>query len=260
MSGANDVLLQERAGPVLWLTLNRPERLNALTPEMMGMLAQALEQAQADEQVSVIVLTGAGERAFAAGNDVERLAGMDVAQAHQDMRMGQKVVQALHESMKPTVAMVNGYALGGGFELALACDFIVASEQAVFGFPEITLATMPGWGGTQLAVMKMGLARAKDMVLSGEHRSARQCMDYGFIHSLAAHAELRSATDSFVQRISAHPALALGLAKTALNRAAELPLHSGMEFEAALYASNFGMPHARSGLQDFLLRRAAKRK
>src|SRR5690606_20132758 len=129
-------------------------------------------------------------------------------------------------------------------------------EQASFGFPEITLATMPGWGGTQLAVMKMGLARAKEMVLCGERRTARQCMGYGFIQSLVQPEELRATVQALADRISAHPSLALAYAKAALNKAAELPLHTGMEFEAALYSTNFGMPHARAGLQTFLQRRS----
>jgi enoyl-CoA hydratase/carnithine racemase len=172
--------------------------------------------------------------------------------AHRDMVAGHRLMLRLHEFAKPTIAMVNGYALGGGFELALACDFIVASTQARFGFPEISLDTMPGWGGTQLAVKKIGLARAKEMVLTGRHYKVEECRDFGFISRVVAHETLHGETMAFADSLVKHHPFAIELAKRAVNRAAELPLQAGLDLEAASYALNFGTPHARAGFQKFL--------
>jgi enoyl-CoA hydratase/carnithine racemase len=147
---------------------------------------------------------------------------------------------------------VNGYALGGGFELALACDFIVASTAASFGFPEITLATMPGWGGTQFAVRKLGLAHAKEMVLTGRRYSAEECQHFGFISRLVEPEALRTQAQALAESVARHEPFALEMAKRALNRAADLPLEAGLEYEAAAYALNFGTPHAREGLRKFI--------
>lgn len=246
------MLLCEPVGAVRLLTINRPDKLNAFAPGLLGLIDDALDAAEADEATRAVVITGAGERSFVAGNDVAALAAMDPVAAHRDMVAGHRLMLRLHEFAKPTIAMVNGYALGGGFELALACDFIVASTQARFGFPEIALDTMPGWGGTQLAVKKLGLTRAKEMVLTGRHYKAEECRDFGFISRVVAHETLRDQTMAFAESLVKHHPFALELAKRAVNRAAELPLQAGLDFEAASYALNFGTPHARAGFQKFL--------
>ena len=200
----------------------------------------------------MVAITGAGSRSFVAGNDVAALAALDPIDAYRDMVAGHRLMQRLHEFRKPTIAMVNGYALGGGFELALACDFVVASTTARFGFPEIALATMPGWGGTQLAVKKLGLARAKEMVLTGRFYRVEECRDFGFIARVAEPASLRTETLQFAAALAEHHPFALEMAKRAVNRAAEMPLAAGFDFEAAAYAFNVGTPHARAGFQSFL--------
>lgn len=246
------MLKTEQIGALRLLVIDRPDKHNAFAPGLLGLLQQALDDAQADDAVRALALTGAGERAFVAGNDVAALAALDPLGAYRDMQAGQRLMQRLHEFPKPTIAMVNGYALGGGFELALACDFIVASARARFGFPEIGLATMPGWGGTQLAVHKIGLARAKEMVLSGRHYTADECRDFGFIHRVVEPAVLLAETLAFAATLTRHHPVALELAKRALNRAAELPLAAGLDFEALAYAFNVGTPHARAGFHAFL--------
>jgi enoyl-CoA hydratase/carnithine racemase len=148
--------------------------------------------------------------------------------------------------------------LGGGFELALACDFIIASDNARFGFPEITLNTMPGWGGTQLAVKKMGLARAKQMVLTGRHYSADECRHFGFIHQITPAGDLRAETLAFAAPLAGHNSFAMEMAKRSVNRAGELPLGVGLEFEAANYAVNFATAAAHDGLKAFATRRVQK--
>jgi len=245
-------LLEEPEGRIRWITVNRPEKLNAFAPGLLAELDAALDRAEADGEVAAIIITGAGSRAFVAGNDVAVLAAMDPVAAYRDMVAGHRLMLRLHDFPKPTIAMVNGYALGGGFELALACDFIVAASSAKFGFPEIALATMPGWGGTQLAVRKMGLAHAKEMVLTGHHYRVEECRHFGFITRVAEAAELRAETLAFAHKLIKHHPFALEMAKRAVNRAADLPLEAGLEFEAATYALNFGTPHAREGFRKFL--------
>lgn len=245
-------LLEEPEGRVRWITVNRPEKLNAFAPGLLAELDAALDRAEADGEVAAVIISGAGSRAFVAGNDVAALAAMDPVAAYRDMVAGHRLMLRLHDFPKPTIAMVNGYALGGGFELALACDFIVAASSAKFGFPEIGLATLPGWGGTQLAVRKMGLAHAKEMVLTGRHYRVEECRHFGFIARVAEPAYLRAETLAFAEQLVRHHPFALEMAKRAVNRAADLPLEAGLEFEAATYALNFGTPHAREGFRKFL--------
>lgn len=247
-------LLEESVGRIRWITVNRPEKHNAFAPGLLAELGQALDRAEHDTDVAAVVLTGAGAKAFVAGNDVAALAALDPVAAYRDMVAGHRLMQRLHEFAKPTVAAVNGYALGGGFELALGCDFIVASSTAKFGFPEIALNTMPGWGGTQLAVKKMGLAHAKEMVLTGRHYRVEECRHFGFISRVAQPSALRDEAQAFAESLVKHHPFALEMAKRAVNRAAELPLQAGLEFEAATYALNFGTPHAAAGFRAFLER------
>jgi len=258
MNAPSSMLLSEQIGAVRLLTVNRPDKLNAFAPGLLQLLDAALDAAAADEATRAVVITGAGSKAFVAGNDVEALAQLDPVAAYRDMVAGHRVFKRLHEFAKPTIAMVNGYALGGGFELALACDFIVASATACFGFPEIQLDTMPGWGGTQLAVQKMGLTRAKEMVLTGRHYAVDECRDFGFINRITSPDDLHAETFAFAKLLTAHHPFAVEMAKLAVNRAVELPLHAGLEFEAASYALNFGTPHARAGFRNFLARRDTK--
>ncbi|WP_043201363.1 enoyl-CoA hydratase/isomerase family protein [Paraburkholderia acidipaludis] len=249
----------ERRGALCVLTLNRPDKLNAFTTAMLAALDEALDTAVNDPATRAIAITGAGSKAFAAGNDVERLASLDTIAAYRDMVDGQRVLMRVHECRKPTIAMVNGYALGGGFELALACDFVVASRAARFGFPEITLNTMPGWGGTQLAVAKLGLARAKQMILSGALYRADECAAFGFIHRLTEPEQLLATVNDLAATLANYDGFAYEMAKRAVNRAGELPLAAGLDLEAAQYAVNFGSEAARAGLHQFVARRSSAR-
>ena len=253
-----DLLLTEQLGPIRLLTVNRPDKLNAFTPAMLHRLDDALTAATCDDDTHVLIITGSGNKAFIAGNDIDGLITLDGVDAYRQMMAGQRIFQRLYDLPKPTIAMVNGYALGGGFEVALACDFVIASDNARFGFPEITLNTMPGWGGTQLAVKKMGLARAKQMVLTGRHYAIDECRHFGFIHQVTAATDLRAETLAFASQFAGHNSFAMEMAKRSVNRAAELPLSAGLEFEAANYAVNFGTTAARDGLKAFAARRARK--
>jgi len=245
----------EKKGAIALVTLNRPDKLNAFNPELLRGLNDALDAVEEDPAVRVFVITGAGDKAFVAGADIEQLACLDTIGAFEHMLVGQRLFLRIYESSKPSIAMVNGYALGGGFELALACDFIVASENARFGFPEITLDTMPGWGGTQLAVTKMGLNRAKEMVLTGEHYPAKTCWEFGFINRLVPPEQLYGATMELAGVVAERAPITLAVAKDTLNRGVHLDLATGMRLEAQAYSVNFSGAHAKSGFAAFLDRR-----
>jgi enoyl-CoA hydratase/carnithine racemase len=251
----DSLLLTEQIDAVRLITINRPDKLNAFTPALMRRLDEALDDAALDSDTRVVMITGAGQKAFVAGNDIDGLIEMESLEAFRDMQRGQRALLRLYEFPKPTIAMVNGYALGGGFELALACDFVIAADTACFGFPEITLNTMPGWGGTQLAVKKMGLARAKQMVLTGRHYTTNECRDFGFIHLVVPAQNLRSEASAYAAALARHDSFAMEMAKRTVNRASEIPLHAGLELEAANYAVNFGTASARDGLRAFAARR-----
>lgn len=248
----------EEDGEVTIVTFHRPDKLNAFSPEMMTELNEVLDQVEKDEDTKVLIFTGAGEKAFVVGNDVAQLAALDTLAAYEQMVSGQKTFLRIHEFSKPVIAMVNGYALGGGFELALSCDMIVASESAMFGFPEINLNTIPGWGGTQLAAKKMGLNRAKEMVLTGQYYSAGSCLDFGFINRMVPQEQLRDETRELAKTLATKESFSLKIAKDALNRGIELDLNAGFRFEAQAYAVNFSAPHAKEGFNNFLYRKKEK--
>tara|TARA_R110001606_G_scaffold360199_2_gene513181 strand:- start:8754 stop:9545 length:792 start_codon:yes stop_codon:yes gene_type:complete len=239
-------------GPVAVLVCSREHKHNALSPELLHELETQLLLLQDDPAVRAVVITGQGERAFIAGNDIDQLSISEPYGAFALMESGQRLVSQLRDYSKPTVAMVNGYALGGGLEIALACDFIVASRQASFGFPEILLNTFPGWGGTQLAVRAVGLARAKEMIMSGRRYAAEEALQMGLVNRLYEPSQIYSETLNFLNSLIKHDANCLSLAKRLCNGAEDWPLADGLRFEAALYSVNFSRQEAQDGLQAFL--------
>jgi enoyl-CoA hydratase/carnithine racemase len=239
-------------GPVAVMTICREHKHNALSPEILQKLETKLSLLQEDPAIRAVVITGQGERAFIAGNDIDQLAISEPYGAFALMEAGQRLVCQLRNYSKPTVAMVNGYALGGGLELALACDFILASSQASFGFPEIGLNTFPGWGGTQLAVRAVGLTRAKEMIMSGGRYSAEEALQMGLINRLYEPSMLYVKTLGFLNPLIKHDANCLGLAKRLCNGAEDWPLADGLRFESALYSVNFSRQEARDGFKAFL--------
>ncbi|APU32434.1 hypothetical protein UYA_22890 [Ectopseudomonas alcaliphila JAB1] len=241
-----------REGPVAVLAIDRVHKHNALSPVILQQLDTQLTLLQDAPEVRVLVLTGEGERAFIAGNDIEHLAQVEAHEAFALMESGQRLVSRLRNYSKPVVAMINGYALGGGLELALACDFIVASRRASFGFPEIRLNTFPGWGGTQLAVRAIGLARAKEMIMSGRRYSAEEAWEMGLVNRLCDPADLRRETLAFATSLIERDATCLSLAKRLCNGAEDWTFADGLASEAALYGVNFSREQARDGLRAFL--------
>jgi enoyl-CoA hydratase len=238
---------------VALITLDRPEVLNALDAETLRQLVEALEGLDADDACHSIVITGAGERAFAAGADIREMAEAtptSLSQANSFARW-----ERIRRIRKPIVAAVRGYALGGGCELAMACDLVVAADDAVFGQPEIKIGVIPGAGGTQRLTRALGKARAMELILTGRNLSAREAEAYGLVTQLVPREATVPAALDLAARIAAMPPLAVMAAKEAVNRAFELSLEAGLEFERRNFFLLFGSEDQREGMAAFLEKR-----
>jgi enoyl-CoA hydratase len=237
---------------VAFLTVNRPEARNALSGETVEEMHGALEEARR-ARVTVLVVTGAGDKAFVSGADIRaiRARGRDDALASINSRL-MTAVEA-HEAV--TIAAVNGYALGGGCELALACDLRIASDRAVFGLPEPSLGIIPGAGGTQRLPRIVGLGRAKEMILTGARWDASQALAYGLVSEVVPAAELEAAARRMAARVLALGPLAVRLAKMALNASTQMPLGAGLVYESTAQAITFGSTDKEEGTSAFLEKR-----
>ena len=242
----------EQAGRIATLTVSRPEVRNALDGETVAEMHRALEEARA-ARATVLILTGKGDQAFVSGADISAIRDRrrDDALASINSRL-MAAVEA-HEAV--TIAAVNGYALGGGCELALACDLRIAAETAVFGLPEPSLGIIPGAGGTQRLPRIVGLGRAKEMILTGARWDARQAREAGLVSQVVPRGELMAAARSMAERVLALGPLAVRLAKAALNASSQMPLGAGLAFESIAQAITFESRDKTEGTSAFLEKR-----
>ncbi|MAL97276.1 enoyl-CoA hydratase [Hydrocarboniclastica marina] len=244
-----NTLLFEMRGKVALITLNRPEALNALSPELTAELTDLLDQLETDDNVAVVVLTGS-EKAFAAGADIKAMKDwsyMDVYKADFITATWERISRF----RKPTIAAVNGYALGGGCELAMMCDFIIASETARFGQPEITIGTIPGAGGTQRLARFIGKAKAMDMILTGRMMDAQEAERSGLVSRVLPSAELVEGTLKVAEQIARLSSPIAMMAKEAVDRAFETTLSEGIRFERRLFHSTFATRDQKEGMSAF---------
>ncbi len=240
---------------VAWITLNRPHRLNSFTPEMLAEFSSALDEVEADKETRCVVITGAGDKAFSAGADVTSFTGITPATAVDAMIKGQEVFARLERLSKPVIAAINGYALGGGMELSLACDFRLASENAELGQTEMRLGLLPGWGGTQRLVRLVGLAKAKELIMIGERITAEQAREIGLLHKVVPKDKLREETTSLARKLAEGPPVALKLAKYALNYGTQVPLDVGLKLEAAAFGVVISTKDVSEGISAFMSKR-----
>ena len=240
------------ADGVLTITLDRPDALNALSQRLVGELPKALRQARAPE-VRGVVITGAGEKAFAAGADISEFAGMEPLDAHRFAARGQAVLNQIEQFPKPVVAAVNGFALGGGCELAMACHLRVASDTAQFGQPEVQLGLIAGFGGTQRLPRLVGRGIATEMLLTGDRISAERAHQIGLVSRVVPTDDLIETARQFVLTIAAKAPVAVAMTLQAL-RASELPLPQGLAQEAALFAQCVATEDFAEGVGAFLNR------
>jgi enoyl-CoA hydratase len=250
-----DHLLVEKKEGVALLTVNRPKVLNALNEEVLKELRSALAALEEDSGVEVVVLTGAGEKAFVAGADIAAMANMAPSAALGFAREGQQVLLAIERMRKPVIAAVNGFALGGGLELALACDFIYASEKARFGFPEVTLGIMPGFGGTQNLSRLIGPKRASEMVFTGRMINAQKALEWGLVNEILPAAELLDGAVKTARQIAANGSLGVAAAKDALVSGLNMSKEDGFRYESALFANLFATDDQKEGMAAFLDKR-----
>jgi enoyl-CoA hydratase/carnithine racemase len=237
-------------GDVATLTVDRPDRLNALNGATLEAIAEALEAAEGDARA--LIVTGAGEKAFVAGADIARMAEMGVAEAEAYCRKGHAVMSAVETFPAPVIAAINGYAFGGGCELALACDFRVASERAVIGQTEIDLGIVPGWGGTQRLVRLVGDATARRLVMFGDRIDATDAYERGLVGEVVAHDELDARVAELAAELAEKPRFAMAAAKEAINQAHEMGQREGLDFERRTWSSLFGTADQVEGMDAFL--------
>jgi enoyl-CoA hydratase len=251
-------ILLERDGHVALVTLNRPDKLNALNEQLLQELGAAVAELSRDAAVRCAILTGAGEKAFAAGADIAAMSEMTATRAKQFAEMGHAIGHALETAHFPVIAAVNGFALGGGCELALACDFIYASDKAKFGQPEVNLGVIPGFGGTQRLARRVGDARARELCMTGDMVGAEEALRIGLVNTVVPHAELLAKVREVATKIAAKGPLAIAAAKRVILRGADVPLPTANELEATAFAALFGTSDQREGMKAFVEKRAAK--
>ncbi|MBI4716888.1 MAG: enoyl-CoA hydratase/isomerase family protein [Planctomycetes bacterium] len=248
----DDILLARIDGNVGLATLNRPEVLNALSLELMKRLVDALEAFDADPNVYVIVLAGS-EKVFAAGADIGDMADASLVEMYERNQFARWM--RIKQIRKPMIAAVSGFALGGGCELAMHCDLIVASETARFGQPEINIGVMPGAGGTQRLTRAIGKFRAMEMVLNGRFLSAQEAFQAGLVTRVVAREQFLAEALRLAHEIARRPPIALKLAKEAVLKADELPLSEGLEYERKLFYTLFATRDQKEGMKAFLEKR-----
>jgi len=258
LSKSYETVKIEREQSALWITLNRPHRLNSFNDVLIEELADALDTAEKDQSIRCVVLTGDGDRAFSAGADVTMFPKATPVKAEEFSRAGQNVFGKIEQMSKPVIAAINGFALGGGLELALACDFRVAAEHAELGSPEIVLGLIPGWGGTQRLVRLIGLPRAKELVMLGNRLKADEALKIGLVTKVVHFEKLRDEVRAMAQKFCDGPPVAMKYAKHAMNFGTQVPLEAGLRLEASMMGLAFSTEDLKEGVEAFMSRRKAE--
>ena len=250
-----DTLLLTIEGPIATLTLNRPRVLNALNSQVFDDLETVLKMLHADPSVRVILLTGAGEKAFAAGADIAELQQTDSLSGEQKALRGQAVFAHIAASTKPVIALINGFALGGGCELALACTLRIAADSAKLGQPEIKLGLIPGYGGSQRLPRLIGRSAATRLLLTGEMIDANEALRIGLVDEVVPAAELVTRGQALAALIAAQAPLAVAVTLEAVDRGLKLPLEEALKLEASLFGQLSSSDDKKEGIEAFLSKR-----
>ena len=253
----SDTVLKELEGRVALLTINRPEKLNALNQQVRDELLALLDELEGDDGVGAVVITGAGEKSFIAGADIGEFAGRTPFDQREAMR-SPRIFDFMTSYPKPVIAMINGFCLGGGCELAASCDIRVASDRARFGQPEINLGLIPGGGGTQRLPRLIGLGHAMRLILSGDMIPADEAARIGLVDLVAPADELRSTTIELAARIAAKSPLTLRVAKEALRASQRMAVEEGLLYERDLFCLCFSSEDKAEGVAAFLEKRQAE--
>ncbi len=238
-------------GSILTLTLDRPEALNALNAQVLEDLDRALDAVDLSA-VRCLIFTGAGEKAFAAGADIAAMANMAPEEAASFSRRGNEVFRRIETFPLPTIAAVNGYALGGGCELSMACDIRLCSENAVFGQPEVTLGITPGFGGTQRLMRLIGMGKAKELIFSARNMKAAEAVELGLVNAVYPSEELLPAARKLAERIAKNAPIAVRACKAAMNEGVDLPVDEAVAAEVREFSGCFETEDQKRGMSAFL--------
>ena len=249
-------VLYEKKGPIAYVTLNRPKVLNALNQRTWQDLRAAFEDARDDPDVRGAILTGAGDKAFIAGADIGELSRVTAVEAEESSTFGQGVLNLIENLGKPVVAAINGFALGGGCETAMACTIRLATESARFGQPEVKLGLLPGGGGTQRLPRLVGKGRALQLILSGEMISAQEAYRIGLVNEVVPAADLIPRAEAILKQIFANAPLAVRYSLEAVNKGLETSQTEGLALEASFFGLCSGTEDKQEGTQAFLQKRA----
>ncbi len=254
----SDLLKVETDDRIRILTVHRPDKLNALNSEVMSALDAALEEARSDDAVGVVIVTGSGEKSFIAGADIGELSKLSPLEGREHSRKGQAIVAKLESLGKPVIAAVNGYALGGGCELALGCTIRIASENARFGQPEVRLGIIPGYGGSQRLARVVGEGRAMQLCLTAEQIDAAEAHRIGLVNKVVPAGQALAAAKEMARAILANGPVACRYVLEAVRRGLEMPLSEGLVFEATLFGLCAATSDMKEGMTAFLEKRPAK--
>ena len=252
-----ETVLYERKGGFAYITMNRPKVLNALNKRALADLREAFQDAKDDPEVRGAIITGAGDKAFIAGADINEVATDTPVEAEQKTRDGQAVMDLIENLGKPVIAAVNGFALGGGCETALACTVRIASENAKFGLPEVKLGIIPGYGGTQRLPRVVGKGRALQMILSGEMINAQEAYRIGLVNEVVPASELIARAEAVLKQMAGNAPLSVKYALQAVNKGLETSLSEGLLIESSLVAICTSTEDKKEGTAAFLEKRAA---
>lgn len=251
-----ETILLERDGGIATITLNRPKQLNALSQAVISELSRAFDELGADTNIRAVVLTGAGDRAFAAGADIGELAQLQSSTqgrllATRSHALGRKMA----DMAQPIVAAINGFALGGGLELALACDIRIASDTAQLGLPEVTLGIIPGWGGTQRLPRLVGPGMAKLLMMTGERIDATEALRIGLVERVVPQAELLASARELAEKLASLPSISIAAIKQAVNHGLNMALDDANMYESGLFAELSTTEDAKEGTRAFVEKR-----
>lgn len=250
-------ILIEKRGRIAIVTVNRPDKLNALNIPTRREILRAFEQLKTDDEVRVVIITGAGPKSFIAGADINEFAGMTAIKQRDVMKSG-RAFDSVEDFPKPVIAMINGFALGGGCELAMSCDIRVASSNAKLGQPEIKLGIIPGGGGTQRLTRLVGEGKAMELILTGDMISADEAKQLGLVNHVFAPEELEAKTLELANKIAELSPIAVAMAKASVKNAARMNLREGLDSEIDLFALCFSSEDKEEGVRAFIEKRKAE--
>ncbi len=248
----NKEIIFEKKDNIAWIKLNRPEKLNALTIEMLEEISIIIDKIEEDPEIKCVIITGSGEKSFCSGADISIFPSLTPIEAEEFSRKGQKIFSKIENSSKIFIAAINGYCLGGGLELAIACDFRIASENSEFGSPEINLGFIPGWCGTQKLPRLIGLSKAKEMIMLGERLKAEEALKIGLIDKIVPIEKLYEEASLFCKKIIEKPSIALKYAKKLINLSFQTSIEIGLLIESKAFGMLKSLKETNERISIFL--------